>query len=148
MGIPGFEDIDGLIDFLEMFACWWAMMEIANTTQWISKRLPDKMPFSSPDDPKWLLKWLDDWKKSAAPSEFPTRQTYRAIRLTTISFVHCIKYMLALGVQFALTRKFSTDVLEQRHGTIRFLCGSNDTLGVAAALAAAERIIRTGIAYA
>lgn len=102
------------------------------------------MSFSSLDDHRfqWLvevfLKWLDDWEKNAAP----------AIRLTIISFVHCIRYMLGHGVQFVLTRKFSTDVLEQRHGTIRFLCGSNDTPGVAAALAAAERIIRTGIAYA
>lgn len=33
IGVPGFEDIEGLVEFLEMFSRWWAMMDTANTTQ-------------------------------------------------------------------------------------------------------------------
>ena len=72
---------------------WFAIHDIFNTTQHITKRLPDKKPCYDPNDEQlvWLeqtfLPWVEDWKKTD-PETFLTDQTYEAIVLTSNSTIH------------------------------------------------------------
>ena len=72
---------------------WFAIHDICNTTQHITKRLPDKKPCYDPNDEQlvWLeqtfLPWVEDWKKTD-PETFLTDQTYEAIVLTSNSTIH------------------------------------------------------------
>ena len=69
-----------------------------------------------------------------------------AIIFTSRSTANCIKYLLDGGLQFVLTRRFSTDNIERFHGAIRNYCGNNDHPSVGQCLSAIERINRTQLA--
>ena len=56
--VKGFEDVKGLITFLQTFQKWFALHDVSSTAEFIRKRLPDKMPYYSTDDER--LTWLSD----------------------------------------------------------------------------------------
>lgn len=58
----------------------------------------------------------------------------------------CIRYLQDEGLKIVLTRKMSTDEIEQFHCSIRHHCGRNDHPDVLSALSAIEKIVRTGLA--
>ena len=132
----GFEDVEGTVEFIEHFQKWFALHDISNTTECVRKRKADKMPFTSPDDPGllWLendfldyLKWNEDTyqkadaipkkkgsndQKKAMNKQAFTKETYEAVRFTTLYTVAAVRYLLDFGFAFVLTRKFSSDDIE------------------------------------
>lgn len=70
----------------------------------------------------------------------------RAIILTSHSTANFIKHLLNNGLQFVLTRRFSTDNIERFHGAVRNHWGNNDHPAVGHCLSAIERISRTQLA--
>lgn len=133
--LEGFEDIHATVEFLEIFHKWFQIHDVCNTTEGVRKRLEDQMPFTSVNDDrlKWLhedfLSYLDKWhdsvvqriKNISAKGKIGTKakkderltgltkETYEALRFTTLSTVASIKYLLELGFAFVLTRRFSSD---------------------------------------
>lgn len=112
-----------------------------------------KKPFSDSDDerlhelyseiPDFIRQWNNE-KKS--PLECFTKEILDAIILTSRSTANVIKHLLNNGLQFVLTRRFSTDNIERFHGAVRNHCGSNDQPAVGHCLSAIERISRTQLA--
>ena len=81
--------------------------------------------------------------------QFPRKQfistsTYEAIVLTTMSTVHCIRYLLKFGFHFVLTRKFSSDQREILFSAVRRLGGSNDQTNARVVVQAIHKILATG----
>jgi hypothetical protein len=94
-----------------------------------------------------IPKMLKHWNKMKSNAlECFTKETLDAIILTSRSTANFIKYLLNGGLQFVLTRRFSTDNIERFHGAVRNYCGNNDSPAVGHALSAIERISRTQLA--
>jgi hypothetical protein len=49
----GFENVDGILEFLEMIQTWFEAHDICNLKQGVMKRLETKVPFSNQKDPKF-----------------------------------------------------------------------------------------------
>ena len=91
---------------------------------------------------------LTQWFKSKKnPLECFTKETLDAIIFTSRSTANYIRHLLENGIQFVLTRRFSTDNIEQFHGSVRHYCGSNDHPSVGQCLSAIERMNRTQLAF-
>ena len=76
-----------------------------------------------------------------------TKETYEALRFTTMSTVATVKHLLSEGFEYVLTRKFSSDAIEMFFGTMRQMMGGNFQGDAYSVITSFERIIRTGIAY-
>ena len=167
----GFEDVEGTVEFLEHIHKWFALHDISNTTECVRKRMPNKIPFTSPNDPGllWLendfleyLKWNEELyqkadaipktkgsfeQRRAIQKQALTKETYEALRFTTVSTVSAVRYLLDLGFAFVLTRKFSSDDIEMFFGAVRQMMGGNFQGDAQNFITSWERILRTGIAY-
>jgi hypothetical protein len=153
-GVPGFENLNETIKFMNMIRRWWTILNNVNVTKGLHLRIPDAMPFISEDDMRFdfldqtFLSYIAKWKKtSKGGKSFLTQETYNALVTTTRSTVDCIKYLLQLGFEKVLTRRFSSDHIEQFFGQIRQLLGGNYNGDALSVLRAVEKIIITGIAY-
>jgi hypothetical protein len=64
---PGFENVDGILEFLEMIRTWFEAHDICNFNQGVMKRLEKKVSFSYQEDPKFdflentFLSYLSEW---------------------------------------------------------------------------------------
>jgi hypothetical protein len=126
---------------------------VCNLTQHYQQRLEIKKPFSDTNDERLyeldeeIPEMLKHWNKMKSNAlECFTKETLDAIILTSRSTANFIKYLLNSGLQFVLTRRFSTDNIERFHGAVRNYCGNNDHPTVGHALSAIERINRTLLA--
>ena len=77
-GVPGFEEIDETVNFMELVGKWWRIMDVSSTTQGAHKRLLDKLAFYSSEDDRlsWLknfLLFLEDWKRQSNDRQFLSR---------------------------------------------------------------------------
>ena len=99
------------------------MHDISSTTQAKRQRLHNKQPFSHPDDPR--LKWLVDQ--------------------TTMATVSNIPYLLSKGIDFVLTRKFTSDNIERLFSSLRQCNGGNYNMDAKSAVEGVEKVLRTGI---
>lgn len=111
----GFENVEPLTDFLEFFWKWYNYHDVCNLTQHYQQRLEIKKPFSDTNDERLyeldeeipeMLKYWNKMKSNAL--ECFTKETLDAIILTSRSTANFIKYLLNGGLQFVLTRRFST----------------------------------------
>lgn len=173
--VPGFRNVEGLVTFMKTFQKWFALHDVSSTKEFITKRLPDKMPFFASNDER--LTWLDigfpvylddKWhniiqnrlrampsttkeekqKRKAETKKMFTKETLEALKFTSKSTVFTVRHLLDNGFHFVLTRRFSSDDVERFFGSVRQMMGGNfqgDAYGV---LTSFERILRTGIAYA
>ena len=173
--VPGFEDVSALIEFLELFHWWFAIHNISNPEEHIRKRLAEKEPFYSPKDKRLLkllnvfIPYIEKWfnevrkramalpvktkedrkKRKAALRETLTKETFEALKFTTISTVKLIQHLLEKKeFKFVLTRRLTSDEVERTFSAVRQLMGGNHQGDAYSATMAFERILRTGIAYA
>lgn len=154
LNLREFENVEKLCCFLEYFWNCYNYHDVCNLTQSTFQRLDIKKPFLDEDDtrlyeldveiPAMLTHWFTTKKN---PMECFTKETLDAIIFTSRSTSKCIKYLLNSGVQFVLTRRFSTENIERFHGSVRNYCGSNDHPSVAQCLSAIDRMNRTQLAF-
>ena len=148
---PGFENKTPTLMFMIMINRWIEMHDISSTTQAKRQRLHNKQPFSHPDDPrlKWLVEkflvWLENWKNGTAAARFLTSETYQAIKQTTMATVSNIPYLLSKGMDFVLTRKFTSDNMEHLFSSLRQCNGGNYNMDAKSAVEGVEKVLRTGI---
>ena len=76
-----------------------------------------------------------------------TKETYEALRFTTLSTVATVKHLLSEGFDYVLTRKFSSDSIEMFFGAMRQMMGGNFQGDAYSVITSFERIIKTGISY-
>lgn len=80
--------------------------------------------------------------------KFLTHETYEALTYTTTSTVACVRFLLEeKGFKYVLTRRFSSDPVEQLIGAIHQMIGENFKGYATAVSQAFEKILQTGIAY-
>lgn len=150
---PEFKNAGETIKFLEIINRWFSLHNVSNTSKHIHTKNPDVMQFYMLSDERlyWLkndfIKYLQEWRKNCGnpKTNCLTLQTYQAIILTTKSTVACIQFLLKEGVQYVLTRKFSSDDVESFFGAVRQLGGRNDVTNALTAVNAITKIVKTGI---
>lgn len=87
-------------------------------------------------------------KRKQEKLKFLTKETYNAIVFTSKSTVQCVRYLLEeIGFHFVLTRRLSSDNIEELFGAIRQMIGGNFKGDAVAVSQAFDKILRTGIAY-
>ena len=170
LGRPGFEDAEPTVLFMEKMHKWIAIHDISSTTEHWKKRLPDKKPFSSPDDERfeWLEQFIVEmnaWQeeveqlvqsipvadkkgRKAAKRTGLTKETHQAFIHKTRCTIDFIRYLLGEDFLYFLTRNLSSDEIERLFGGIRQMCGVDFKVNPVAAACAFEKILRTGIACA
>ena len=78
-----------------------------------------------------------------------TKETHEALLFTTKSTVDSVRFLIRVyGFAFVLTRRFSSDEIEQLFGTARQMVGGNFKLDARSWTYSFEKILRTGIAFA
>lgn len=150
-GINGFKDASKTIEFLSIINKWFTILNVKNTSYFFKSRNDNAQHFSSIDDERliWLqndfLSYLEAWKANCSDkSQFLSKETYMAIKVTTESAVSCIKYLLEQGFQYVLTRKFTSDDIEILFSYVRRLSGSNDQTDALSAIQSLHKILVTG----
>lgn len=135
------------------------MLFMILATQFALKKLPDKKPFYSSTDerlyfleiefPEILRKWeseIERWEtvifdKRNLPS------TCTSILFTSLPTVGCVKYLLdELKFKFVLTRRLSSDNVQQIFGVVRQMAVGNFNCDAVSVSQSFEKILRTGIA--
>ena len=101
-GLEGFQDCGATVEFFNIMRKWFKIHNVRNTTYYLCSR--DDNFFLSWDSrlhllEKEFLNYLHTWKMSC---QFPRKQftrtaLYEAIVFTTMSTVHCIRYLLKSG---------------------------------------------------
>ncbi len=145
----GFVDVESTMKFMKRQHRWISLHDVSSVKEHQRYRLPDKMPYYSLMDERlhflefdfnprlhaWdeeiqnLIKTMPNNSKAdkdaikKTKTKFLTQETYEALTYTTTSTsVACIRYLLkVLGFKFELTRRFSSDPIEQLFGAIRQL---------------------------
>ena len=132
---PNFKSAEKTIDFMEKIYRWFTLHNVHNKTQHIHKNNPDTMHYFSISDDRltWLetefITYPNKWRVQCTNRKIQCLgdETFDALVLTTSSTVLSIKYLLNEGVQYVLTRKFSSDDVESFFGFVRHMGGRNDT---------------------
>ena len=84
-----------------------------------------------------FLKYFNDWKDSTTAREgkyssndrekmFISTQTYEGFKISVHSHIEAIKFLLAQGFQYVLTKRFMQDVVEDYFGHQRAKGGRSD----------------------
>ena len=119
----------GTAKFCLMMDSFFDIMNIRSTSEYKRDAKPFLAPFLSVDDHRfaWLettfLPYFDNWmesiksrpgnfEKSAQNNMFISQQTYKGIKITTLSMIELIKFLLNNGVRYVLTERMSQDPLE------------------------------------
>lgn len=138
------DEVSGTTKFIRIMNKWFDLMNTKNVLESHKKRNSDLAPFSNASDDrlKWLLgeflDYFENWEKSVSQYSHGnlskddrskmllSKQTIHGLRMTTMSVVECIKFLLQQGVPFVLTNHFNQDILEQHFGHYRHKGGHND----------------------
>jgi len=119
--------------FCELVDKWFDCGNVRHPDEHKRNIKPDQKPFESLTDARfdWLenkfLKYFQDWLKwinTAHPGMKPeikgrmfiSWQTYEGLQISTMSLIHCTKYLLKNGIKYVLTNKFNQDDLENYFG--------------------------------
>lgn len=170
IGTLGFENVEPTVLFMESVHKWISIHDVSSLKEYWLKRLPDKRPFYDSNDERLNFlerefpEKLDNWNKEVKKLvksipvgekemikteklKFLTKETYHAVIFTSASTVACIRYLLdELHFKFVLTRRFSSDNIEQFFGAVRQMAGGNFKCDALAVSQIFEKILRTGIA--
>ena len=118
-------------------------MNVRNCTEHQKKLKPFLKPYTSVTDERfaWIidvfLKYLSYWKTSinnrnvkftskVCDAMFISNQTYKGLRITCLSMVDIIKYLLHSGIPYVLTERLCQDDLENYFGRQRAIGGRKD----------------------
>ena len=153
----GFQQVGPTVNFMATIGKWWRLHDVSSPKQHIRLKHPDKAPYRSVDDPrlKWLEEFVNDLEKwnriwyeteEDGSDNFFTKETWEAIRLTTLATVDTVRYLLEdCKFDYVLTRRFSTDNVERLFANVRAMGGGNNKCDVTSATCAIDKITRTGI---
>ena len=120
---------------------------VRNTKEHTSAIKPFLAQYESQNDERfnWLknefLKYFVDWKENIAkrPGNFTANartkmflswQTYEGLRITTLSLIECVKFLLGVGFSYVLTNKLCQDDLENYFGKQRAIGHRKDNPNV------------------
>ena len=133
-------------DFCHMSKKCFDIMNIRCQREFFVTRNEDLKPFTSKYDQRleWLkctfLGYFSDWNHNIEMREGFTRrekekmlisaQTYEGLRITVLSIVEIIPFLLENGFDFVLTEIFNQDCLEQSFGTYRSMGGRSENPNV------------------
>jgi hypothetical protein len=112
--------------------------------------LKKKAPFVDGEDPRfqWLLDnflpWIEEWNGADSDS-FLTKETYEALRITTLGTVGLVQQLLDSGFSFVLTRRLTSDNIERLFSSMRQSNGGNFHMETKAAASALQKRLKTGI---
>ena len=129
--------------FCIMMDNFFDIMNISNTKEGKHKLKPFLEPFSSLDDHRfdWLrnefLQYFQNWLQSIEdpPGNFTANtkqkmfiswQTYQGIKITTLSIIEVVQYLLSNNVPYVLTERFCQDPLENYFGRQRSMGARKD----------------------
>ena len=139
---PFYSIEDERLEWLDQFCEWLEKWK----TEVVSEL--DKIPQVKSKAPAAERKAAQDKKKEIKLRGL-TKETHDAMILTSRSTAACVKYLLKYkGFVFLLTRRMTSDEIEQMFGALRQLVGGNFKLDAQSGTQAFERIVRTGIARA
>ena len=124
------EDTSETILFCENMDNFYDALNVRNTSKGDRKCKSFLKPYRNIDDPRfdWIqnvfLKYLSDWKENieerpgqftlnAKDRMFISLQTHEGIQISVHSVIEATKYLLAQGMEFVLTERFSQDCVEE-----------------------------------
>lgn len=129
----GSKEVLGTAMFCEMMNSFFDCTNVRSKDEYKRKRNDLIKPYTSCDDERftWLtdvfLKYLEDWRTSIStrPGKhsadergkmFLSLQTYNGLKISVLSHVEAIKFLLKQGFEYVLTERFMQDVLEDYFG--------------------------------
>ena len=140
------KDASATAEFCEMANKFFDILNVRSQQEGTFQRNDDMKPFISKDDERlvWLkttfLDYFSSSKESIEKREgfsktekekmFISAQTYQGLKITVLSMVEIIPFLLDNGVKFVLTNKFNQDCLEQNFGMHRSMGGRSDNPNV------------------
>ena len=127
------DEVLGTARFCEMMNSFFDCTNVRSKDEHSRKRNEFIRPYTSCNDERltWLtdvfLKYLEDWKSSTLtrPGKYSAEergkmflspQTYNGLKISVLSHVEAIKFLLEQGFQYVLTERFMQDVLEDYFG--------------------------------
>ena len=126
----GFEHWKGTLNFLNIIAKWWEILNVKTPTKSKRKRHPDSEKISKDNLEKIsnffssIVDWIDEWKSSEEPGL--TDQTFKTFKQTSTTIPLLAQYLLEeMDLEYVLTGKIQSDFLEKRFGRYRQLSGAN-----------------------
>ena len=140
-------DAAGTSKFCLMMDSFFDILNIRNTTEGQHKRKSFLEPFRSVNDDRfqWLqdvfLPYFESWRQSikdrpgnftanARNNMFISWQTYEGIKITTLSVIELVKYLLQQDFEYVLTERFCQDPLENYFGRQRAIGARKDNPSV------------------
>ncbi|CAG0901797.1 unnamed protein product, partial [Cyprideis torosa] len=122
---------------------WWNAHELGDFNK-------GRIPISSKDDEhlsflkEEFIPKMTRWKEEKSERRFP-EQTLDALILTAKSTVACTQFLLDSGYLYVVTRKFSSDCIEQLFSGVRAGGGCDDKSNALHVARYMEKILRLGI---
>lgn len=147
LGSYGSPEAAGTSRYCSMFDSFFDILNVRNTTEGDHKRKPFLQPFRKADDPRfqWLrdvfLPYFESWKDSinSRPGNFNlndrnkmfiSSQTHEGIKITSLSIIEVVPYLLQQGFEYVLTERFCQDPLENYFGRQRAIGARKDNPSV------------------
>ena len=126
----GFAHWEGTLNFLNINAKWWDILNVKTPSKSKCKRHNDFEKISK-DNLETItifftniVHWIDQWKTSEKPGL--TNQTFNTFKQTSTTTPLLAEYLLAeMRLEYVPTGKFQSDFLEMRFGRYRQLNGAN-----------------------
>ncbi|XP_076091095.1 uncharacterized protein LOC143063058 [Mytilus galloprovincialis] len=136
------DNVSETVNFLRIIDKFFDCLNVRNLYEGRNKRNPNLNPYTNINDERlqWLtgdfLSYFDLWEQSVMqrPGEFTnkqrkgmllSRQTLTGLKISVLSIVACVKFLLEIGAKFVLTHNFNQDPLEQHFGHYRHRAGDN-----------------------
>ena len=140
---PFYSEEDERLDFLEKKFCRW----LEKWKQEVEEGL-NKIPQVNKDMTQEEKARIAQLKKKQKHRGL-TKETHEALLFTTKSTVDSVRFLIRVyGFAFLLTRRFSSDEIEQLFGTARQMVGGNFKLDARSWTYSFEKILSYGIAFA
>ena len=140
---PFYSADDDRLDFLENEFCNW-LEQWKEEVEEGFKRIPQAKQEMTKEEKDNIALLKKKQKQKGL-----TKETHEAVLFTTKSTVDSIRFLIKVyGFAFVLTRRFSSDEIEQLFGTVRQMVGGNFKLDARSWTYSFEKILRTGIAFA
>jgi len=124
-------DCKDTADFLQIIRQWWDIVNNRNFLKGTLKRNDWCKPFTDDSDCRLtflesFVNWLDKWDKIENNNGHLSKQTFHAIKQSTVVLIEIIKYSFKnFSIKYLLPGKFTSENLEKRFGIYRLLSGSN-----------------------
>lgn len=119
-------------DYVRIIYVWWTVMNVNSPYKGARLKQNYAKPLTDDTDNEGYMflhkfcDWLDAWNITDVVSGKLSKETFTALRHTTLAMIQVTSYCLnELKMSYVLTSKFQTDQLEARFSQYRQLAGSN-----------------------